>query len=144
MENSENFFDENILFPSCRFCGRQQIAEQKFESGQEASEWATMHCECDEAKKYQQAKQKEEKRNKNREKIREAVEEVAQYCQSKLKVFEEELKNFLFVAGEAVLDGKIENVAVGIYSVKISISRNSKGNLKFKRNYKESGAIDVL
>ena len=61
-----------------------------------------------------------------------------------MKVFEEELKNFLFVAGEAVLDGKIENVAVGIYSVKISISRNSKGNLKFKRNYKESGAIDVL
>lgn len=62
----------------------------------------------------------------------------------KLYVFDPDAEALLIAAGEAVLNGKIENIAVNVFGVKITISLSAKGKLKFKRSYKESAVVEVM
>ena len=50
----------------------------------------------------------------------------------------------LVSAGEAVLNGIVENISVNVFNVKVTISMSAKGVLKIKRSYKESAVMEVL
>ena len=83
-------------------------------------------------------------KEENKKKIRDAVSDFAQYCEKKLYVFDPDAETLLNSAGEAVLNGKIETIAVNVFGVKITISLSAKGKLKFKRSYKESAVVEVM
>ena len=143
MQENENR-DEELLLPRCKFCGKQMIAEQKLKTLEDADHYAAMHCDCEMAKEYQEQVKKEKEQETNRKKIREAGNDFAVYCKKKLYMFDEETEDLLICAGEFVLNGKIESIAVDIYGVKISIKMSAKGKLKFKRIYKESAVMEVM
>lgn len=135
---------EEYLLPRCKFCGKQMIADMALQSEAEAEEYAVMHCDCELAREYQEQVKKEQAREKDKKKIKDAVGNFAEYCKKKLYVFDSDAEALLVVAGEAVLDGKIESITAGIYGIKITISMSAKGKLKFKRSYKESAVEEVM
>lgn len=55
-----------------------------------------------------------------------------------------EAEELLVSAGEAVLNGIVENISVNVFNVKVTISMSAKGVLKIKRSYKESAVMEVL
>lgn len=135
--------EENILtMPRCKFCGKTMIAERKLLTESEAEEYAVMHCNCKMAEDYRLKVKKEEEKEKDKEKIRDAVAGIAEYCKKKMYVFEAE--ELLVSAGEAVLNGIVENISVNVFNVKVTISMSAKGVLKIKRSYKESAVMEVL
>ncbi len=135
---------EEYLLPRCKFCGKQMIADTVLQSDKEAEEYAVMHCDCEMARDYQEQIKKEKEKEENKKKIRDAVSDFAQYCEKKLYVFDPDAETLLISAGEAVLNGKIETIAVNVFGVKITISLSAKGKLKFKRSYKESAVVEVM
>lgn len=143
MQENENR-DVELLIPRCKFCGKQMIAEQKLKTLEDAEHYAAMHCDCEMARDYQEQVKKDKEKEENKKKIRDAVSDFAQYCEKKLYIFDPDAETLLIAAGEAVLNGKIENIAVNVFGVKITISLSAKGKLKFKRSYKESAVVEVM
>ena len=132
------------MIAKCKFCDFQIIADRSFKTAEDAAEYATLHCNCADAIQYKEEKEEREKREKNIKRIHSAINSTAQYCKAKGVVFMEEPSAVFEKSAICVLDGFFDSISFKIGQIKITISKNSKGVLVFKKNYSETNLEEVV
>jgi hypothetical protein len=122
----------------CRFCGQNNL-ESMAEYGtiEQANECATLHCECYEAKKYQDKKRAEEERKQAIKRATEKIEDLfgsgaAGYDLVSVK---KEVKEHMLNSATMIYDDLLKDIAINITScMKVKISKSAKGKLTFMRS----------
>lgn len=132
------------MLVQCKFCGFQIIADRNFLNEEDASHYATMHCGCTDAVKYQREHEEKEKRDKNRKRIENATSSIESFCKTKGFYFTEEMREVILQLAERVLDNFFDSATVKFGQIKISVSKNAKGVMVFKRNYSETNSEEVV
>lgn len=128
----------------CKFCGTLIIPDKDFENKEDAEHYGTMHCKCSDAIDYQREFEEKQKREKNIKRIEKATESVELFCRTKGFYFNEEMRTVIMKIAENVLDEYFDNASFKFGQIKLSISKNSKGVLIFKKNYSETNSEEVV
>lgn len=136
--------DSPIYYPTCRYCGKQTLPVEKYESAEAANEAATRKCDCEKAREYQAELERAEKREKNINKLRKALDDVSAYFTKERGVeYTDALYNLLFNCGVAVIDEQAEKANLNFGRVKVAISTNSKGAIVIALAYSDGVRVEV-
>lgn len=93
---------------------------------------------------YQREHEEKEKRDKNRKRIENATSSIESFCKTKGFYFTEEMREVILQLAERVLDNFFDSATVKFGQIKISVSKNAKGVMVFKRNYSETNSEEVV
>ncbi|MCX4367763.1 MAG: hypothetical protein OSJ67_07245 [Clostridia bacterium] len=134
-------FNEQI-YPTCKYCGQVTMTDREFISKAEADEYATLHCNCNEAFEYQVEYEKKKRREESLKELKSNIDELAEYAQKKGLEIDDNTCALIYDCGTAVIDGHVgsTNISFGRMSVKIA---PSKKGIKFATSYTESMKKEV-
>ena len=121
---------------ACRFCGQQHMIENSEEmTDPQLEECATLHCECDEAKVYQEAAQR-------REKAKQRVDELfgegaGNYSQPEAVI--STIKGVI----DLVCDKRAKNMTITIRTgLKCRIMQMAKDKIKVVREVSDTNSFE--
>lgn len=146
VKNNINERDTNVMlpfYPTCRFCGSEELPVGGYESQEEANEAATLRCKCYEARRYQEELDKKRERDNNIVRLRQKLDDFSAYCDGRGVNLEGDLYDTIFNAGVAVLDGVVLTVSFKFSRMKVTISANSKGMLIIAFTYSDGAKVEV-
>ena len=146
VKNNINERDTNVMlpfYPTCRFCGSEELPVGDYESQEEANEAATLRCKCYEARRYQEELDKKRERDNNIVRLRQKLDDFSAYCDGRGVNLEGDLYDTIFNAGVAVLDGVVLTVSFKFSRMKVTISENSKGILIIAFTYSDGAKVEV-
>lgn len=146
VKNNINERDTNVMlpfYPTCRFCGSEELPVGGYESQEEANEAATLRCKCYEARRYQEELDKKRERDNNIVRLRQKLDDFSAYCDGRGVNLEGDLYDTIFNAGVAVLDGVVLTVSFKFSRMKVTISENSKGMLIIAFTYSDGAKVEV-
>lgn len=135
--------NKGVFFPTCRFCGKQTLPDADYESQETADEAATLHCDCYEARQYQDEMEKVERRRENIARLRQRLDDLMSYCETHNVTLDDGTHDLLLRCGVAVLDGAIGKATINWARLKISFSLNNKGVIIIGYAYSDGGKIEV-
>ena len=139
----EENYDSGYFKPTCPFCGRQELPSAEYSSQEKANEAAAMRCNCNAAIDWRIEKQKKEQREDNIKKIKEALTRFRTFCTNREVEISESLNEFLFNMGVKVLDDECGRGIVNFRGVKITFSKNTKGNIVVSYTRTEGLKVEV-
>lgn len=142
--NTSKKTQEELVMPRCAFCGQAIIADREFIDSKDAEHYATMHCKCKGAQSYQEKERMKEERRRAEQALRDGIDALARFCESKGHFLHEDSRKMLFSVGLEVVKGHIDSVSVKLGSIKVSVKLDSDGKLFFKKNYTETDSVRVL
>ena len=118
--------------PECKFCHRltMNVDNQEFNSQEEASEYGTLNCNCEEAKSNQV-------KLKSIKKLNEYIDNLENSFQDNNIELSEEIKTMLKKIGMHVLEQDCI-ISYNFPPLKISFSLNKNGNLVISTVFTES------
>lgn len=118
--------------PECKFCHRltMNVDNQEFNSQEEASEYVTLNCNCEEAKANQV-------KLKSIKKLNEYIDNLENSFQDNNIELSEEIKTMLKKIGMHVLEQDCI-ISYNFPPLKISFSLNKNGNLVISTVFTES------
>jgi len=118
--------------PECKFCHRltMNVDNQEFNSQEEASEYGTLNCNCEEAKANQV-------KLKSIKKLNEYIDNLENSFQDNNIELSEEIKTMLKKIGMHVLEQDCI-ISYNFPPLKISFSLNKNGNLVISTVFTES------
>ena len=118
--------------PECKFCHRltMNVDNQEFNSQEEASEYGTLNCNCEEAKANQV-------KLKSLKKLNEYIDNLENSFQDNNIELSEEIKTMLKKIGMHVLEQDCI-ISYNFPPLKISFSLNINGNLVISTVFTES------
>lgn len=128
---------------SCRYCGQACLPDKDYSTQTEADEYATLRCDCTEAKRYQAEEKRKAERQKNIENIKNSIEGFDGYCTHRNAALSDEIKTALFSNAILVLDGLIESSSIKFDRVNAKINQNQKGNVVLSFSYSDSAKMEV-
>lgn len=131
------------FYPTCRFCGKQQLPLAPYPDQLTADEAATMRCDCYDARNYQQEVEKAAEREKNIKRLRSRLDDLAEYCEGRGVPLEGDTLDLLMRLGTNVLDGQINSATVKWTRLRVNINTNSKGAIVIGFNYSDGAKIEV-
>ena len=146
VKNNINERDTNVMlpfYPTCRFCGSEELPVGGYESQEEANEAATLRCKCYEARRYQEELDKKRERDNNIVRLRQKLDDFSAYCDGRGVNLKGDLYDTIFNAGVAVLDGVVLTVSFKFSRMKVTISENSKGMLIIAFTYSDGAKVEV-
>lgn len=118
-------------YGACKFCGQMNTeAFRGCETHEQANEYTTLSCNCDEAKRYAD-------RAHSIKRVGEQIEDLfgegaAEYGLPSAK---QEVKEIMFTASVLIYDGLLKDISINLTaSGKVKISKSSKGKLTFMRS----------
>lgn len=135
--------EDNICYPTCRFCGSMELAAGEYESQEQANEAATIRCNCTKAREYQDILKQKKEREENVAKLRSRLDDFSDYCEGRGVDFSGELYNTVFNAGISVLDSIVQTASFKFSRIKVTISTNSKDALVIAFTYSDSEKVEV-
>lgn len=130
-------------FPTCRFCGRQELPDAIYENQETANEAATIRCTCYKATLYQEALKRKQEREDNIVKLRQRLDDFGDYCQTHQVTFDPEKHDLLMKCGIAVLDGLIGSATLKWARLTTKITTNNKNALKITFAYSDRAETEV-
>jgi hypothetical protein len=124
---------ETVSFnaPTCKFCGQAVISDEKFKNLEEESNWATAHCNCEQAREYQVAQERIKEREKNIARARDTMDNLNEYCKEKSVPFPEDVDKILFDCAVLVVENVLDAANLTYGKTKIKITLNTKGQCSF-------------
>lgn len=132
------------FYPTCRFCGKQELPVAAYASQADADEAATIRCECFGARRYQDELDRKKRREDNIIRLRQRLDDFAEYVAKRRgNALSGDDLDFLLNVGIAVLDGKIDAVNINLGRFKIKISVGSKSALSISFSYSDGGKMEV-
>lgn len=135
--------EDNVYYPTCRFCGSMELAAGEYDSQEQANEAATIRCGCVGARDYQNILKQKKEREENVTKLRQRLDAFSDYCEGRGVDFSGELYNTIFSAGVAVLDSIVQTASFKFSRIKVTISTNSKDALVIAFTYSDSEKVEV-
>lgn len=132
-----------LFYPTCRFCGKQQLPLAPYDDQLTADEAATMQCDCYDARNYQQEVERKAEREKNINRLRQRLDDLAEYCAGRGVPLEGENLDLLMRLGTNILDGLIASVTVKWTRLRVNINTNSKGKIVVGCNYSDGTKVEV-
>ena len=135
--------EDNVYYPTCRFCGSMELAAGEYESQEQANEAATIRCNCIKAREYQDILKQKKEREENVTKLRQRLDAFSDYCEGRGVDFSGELYNTVFYAGISVLDSIVQTASFKFSRIKVTISTNSKDALVIAFTYSDSEKVEV-
>ena len=135
--------EDNVYYPTCRFCGSMELAAGEYESQEQANEAATIRCNCIKAREYQDILKQKKEREENVTKLRQRLDAFSDYCEGRGVDFSGELYNTVFNAGISVLDSIVQTASFKFSRIKVTISTNSKDALVIAFTYSDSEKVEV-
>lgn len=132
-----------LFYPTCRFCGKQQLPLAPYPDQLTADEAAVMQCDCYDARLYQQEVERKAEREKNINRLRQRLDDLAEYCEKRGVPLEGDTLNLLMQLGTNVLDGLIAAATVKWVRLRVNINTNSKGAIVIGFNYSDGAKIEV-
>jgi hypothetical protein len=142
-ENAAADLAEKMFYPKCRFCGYQSMPIKQYISQEAADEAATMSCTCLKGFEYRRAKEREQQREKDIRKLNAEINNVASYCMDRNVELPDRMIALLNDCGIAVLDDQVGSANIALYSVKIKMSKNSKGALVVSVSYSDGARVEI-
>lgn len=130
---------EERKYGACRYCG-QINSEEEYETQEEADEYATLHCDCGQAKLKRQEVEETNRKREEREgvicvahaRIRELFGEEIE--KRGLTSVEEELQSLMWQIAVMVYDEKVKSMTLAITpNTKAKISKTASGKLLITR-----------
>ena len=103
-----------------------------------------MHCKCKGAQGYQEKERMKEERRRAEQSLRDGIDALGQFCESKRHFLHEDSRKMLFSVGMEVVRGHIDSVSVKLGSIKVSVKLDNDGKLFFKKNYTETDSVRIL
>ena len=131
------------FYPTCRFCGKQQLPLAPYPDKETADEAATMQCDCYDARLYQKEVERQQEREKNIVRLRQRLDDLAEYCNGRGVPLEGDTLDLLMHLGTNVLDGLINAATVKWTRLRVNISTNNKGAIVIGFNYTDAAKIEV-
>lgn len=131
------------FYPTCRYCGVQTLPDAAYESQEQANEAGTMRCNCYEAKQYQEEKERAERREKNIVRLRQRLDDLMSYCETRNVPLADTTHDLLLRCGIAVLDGEIGKATINWARLKISFALNNKDVIVIGYTYSDGGKLEV-
>lgn len=133
---------DRLQIGACRYCGQiMNIQLLGIVTKTEADDYASMHCSCDDSKRFRDTEQTKERRRKEREQtLHRAKEEIENLCGEEvqkigLKPIIEEIKQMMPYAAEMIYDDKMKDITFGVSpTVKVKITKSAKGIIEIKRS----------
>lgn len=133
-----------FYYPACRFCRQIILPDRESATQEDADEWATMQCKCNNAREYQREQERIADRKRNIERINGTIDYYKGYCDRRGATLTDEAREILFSSAVSVLDDVITGAVVQFGSrMKIKINKNSKGAVSFTFNYADSVKAEV-
>lgn len=117
--------DNLEINPICRFCGQVVVTDESFETEAEACEWASRHCECSDAVRYDEIEISKENARKW----------LLEYDEKPLEI----ICNMIAAVGFDVIDG----VTIKLDSKSISLKKSGSGKIAVKINEKKTEQFDL-
>jgi len=111
--------------PVCRFCGQVLVTDETFETAEAAVEWASRHCECEDAVRYNEIESSKEK----------ARNWLQEFDEKPLEI----ICNMIAAVGFEVIDG----VTIKLDSKSISLKKSGSGKIAVKINEKKTEQFDL-
>lgn len=139
-------------FAACKFCGQlisvSDSVIDELESVEDAIEYATTHCECQEARTYTDEKRRRERAAQARQsdlmEAEEAIYEQFGLETEAARPISDEVRQMLLEVATMVYDHKIKGLTVSVNSkTKAVISRNSKGKLLIDRKESDTSRVEI-
>ena len=127
---------ENTSYQTCKYCGTTAICDTQYNTQEQADKAATLLCDCDDAKRYQQ-------REKNKDNLNAVLDEVENYCGNHKCEFTKEIREHLRSIATMVVDMNYTSSKVEINSIAITFSLNASRELIIKIKYTESKKMEV-
>lgn len=131
------------FYPTCRFCGKQELPVAAYASQADANEAATIRCDCFEARRYQDELDRKKRREDNIIRLRQRLDDFSEYAAGRGKALSGDDLDFLLNVGITVLDGKIDAANINLGRFKIKISVGSKSALSISFSYSDGGKMEV-
>ena len=131
------------FYPTCKFCQQQTLPMAAYPTQDAADEAATITCNCNKAKEYQQELEKAAERDKNITKLTQSIDDFANYCEKRGVELKGELHDLLLIAGISVLDGVVGSANFKFSRLKVNISTNNKGNIVIGFTYSDGAKVEV-
>lgn len=132
-----------FFYPACPYCGQQTIPDREFETQEAANEWAARHCKCPGAQEYQFRVKAVEEREANIKRIKDSLQQFEEYCEARIGELPENLKDYIFNGAIMVLDNEIGKANFNIGRIRVSVSKNGKGNIVIGFTYSDSERREV-
>jgi hypothetical protein len=107
------------------------MSDEKFKNREEASNWATLHCNCEKAREYQVEQERIKEREKNITRARDTINNLNGYCKQKSVPFPEDVDKILFDCAVLVIDNILDAANLTYGKTKIKITLNAKGQCSF-------------
>nr|DAQ35625.1 MAG TPA: hypothetical protein [Caudoviricetes sp.] len=125
-----------LNYAVCRYCGQAQNVSG-CGTPEQAEEYVTLHCNCKEAKIYQNRVEAAQEREY-------ALERVSSNLNSIFPDVKPEPMELMFHAAEAIYDRKLVSFSLKLsYMVSGKISRNAKGNIVVERKDSAAQKVEV-
>ena len=102
-----------------------------------------MRCNCYEAKQYQEEKERAERREKNIVRLRQRLDDLMSYCETRNVPLADTTHDLLLRCGIAVLDGEIGKATINWARLKISFALNNKDVIVIGYTYSDGGKLEV-
>lgn len=130
------------MLGECKFCGQTMIVEDAVEQ-QEADKYATMHCECQEGRKFRNIEDMKEAAYANAEALFKIDDEVP-FPDDALIARNKQLLELMKNAINAVAAGVIEKATIKIGErTTASIFITATDGIRIKKNYKEEYVLEA-
>lgn len=134
---------DTTFYPTCRFCGKQTLPDAAYLSQSEADEAATIHCDCFEAREYQEKMRKKKERTDNIIKLRQRLDDFTEYSASRGVDLSGDLHDLLLSVGTSIIDGKIEKAVINVGRIKVSLSSGAKSVITICFTYSDGAKLEV-
>ena len=131
------------IIPACTSCGQVILSDSIFDNQEEANAYALTRCSCDDARAYQEKQKQLEEREQNIEKVKEAIEALEDYCDSKKHRLSEEVKELLLNHAIFAIDGLIDSANIQFGRLKAKIAINAKGAVIVQFSYSDSVKMEA-
>ena len=139
----EEDYNEKTFYPTCPFCGAQELPLAVYGSQQQANEAAAMRCQCVGAREHQAKKRAEEERKENIRKLESNLRHFRTFCETRDTEISDDLFDLLLRIGTDILDDKYESAQVNFGRIKSKFGKNSKGNIVLSFNYAVGSKVEV-
>lgn len=141
-ENQE-FHNVSALFGACRFCGQAQNVSDCMNED-EANEYAMRHCNCGEAKEYQDKLEIARRRKETLARVAEELDGLFGTGAADCGEVCPEVVDLLKQLSTLTYDKKIVSQTLKLtYTIQAKISRNAKGNISIERKDATAQKIEV-
>lgn len=134
---------KNTYYPTCPYCGQQQLPDAEYDSQEHANKAAAMVCDCYDAREYQRKEKEKQQRQDNIIRIKQRLDDLQDYCSTRNLELEGDLYDLLHNNAVKVLDDIVACANFKFGRFKVKIAKDSKGVLVISFNYSDAAVVKV-